>query len=199
MLFQYYIEFFNALCVLQGLRDGSPLIAPQGFPCVIKKGLIMIQLLIFTLTALLISLLFSRKKTSAGMKMGLKMFMNLLPPFLTVLIAVSFVLAMLPREVLEKLLGADSGIGGFFIAAGLGSIALIPGFIAFPLSAVLLKNGVSYPVISVFITTLMMVGVVTLPIEKKYFGWKVAIARNGLSFIGALITGAGMALLWGLV
>lgn len=156
----------------------------------------MIQLLFFTLTTIVISLLFSRKKTTAGIKMGMKMFMNVFPPFLSVLIAVSFVLTLLPKEVLEKLLGADSGIAGFFIAAGLGSIALIPGFVSYPLSAVLLKNGVSYPVISVFITTLMMVGIVTLPIEKKYFGWKIAIARNSLSFIGALIIGAGMAFIW---
>jgi len=159
----------------------------------------MIQLLIFTIFAMLISLLFNRKKTKAGIKMGTKMFLNLLPPFLTVLIAVSFVLALLPKEVLEKMLGADSGITGFFIAAGLGSVALIPGFISYPLASVLLKNGVSYPVISVFITTLMMVGIVTLPIERKFFGWRVAITRNVLSFIGALIIGAGMALIWGVI
>ena len=159
----------------------------------------MIPLLIFTIAAVLISLLFNRKKTIAGIKMGTKMFLNLLPPFLTVLIAVSFVLALLPKEVLEKMLGAGSGITGFIIAAGLGSVALIPGFISYPLASVLLKNGVSYPVISVFITTLMMVGVVTLPIERKFFGWRVAITRNVLSFIGALIIGAGMALIWGLI
>jgi len=159
----------------------------------------MIQLMIFTIAALLISLLFNRRKTKAGIKMGTRMFLNLLPPFLTVLIAVSFVLALLPKEVLEKILGADSGITGFFIAAGIGSVALIPGFISYPLASVLLKNGVSYPVISVFITTLMMVGIVTLPIERKFFGWRVAITRNVLSFIGALIIGAGMALIWGLI
>ena len=159
----------------------------------------MIQLLVFTIAAVLISLLLNKKKTTAGVKKGMKMFLNLLPPFITVLIAVSFVLAFLPKEVLQKLLGADSGIAGFFIAAGLGSIALIPGFIAYPLASVLLKNGVSYPVISVFITTLMMVGIVTLPIERKFFGWRVAITRNVLSFIGALIIGAGMALIWGLI
>jgi len=159
----------------------------------------MIQLLIFTIAAVMISFLFNRKKTKAGIKMGTKMFLNLLPPFLTVLIAVSFVLALLPKEVLEKMLGADSGITGFIIAAGLGSVALIPGFISYPLASVLLKNGVSYPVISVFFTTLMMVGVVTLPIERKFFGWRVAITRNVLSFIGALIIGAGMALIWGLI
>jgi hypothetical protein len=38
-------------------------------------------------------------------------------------------------------------------------------------------------------TTLMMVGVVTLPLEIKYFGKKVAISRNILNFIAAVIIG----------
>ena len=42
---------------------------------------------------------------------------------------------------------------------------------------------------SVFITTLMMVGIMTLPLEAKYFGLKVSIIRNVLSFFGALLVG----------
>jgi uncharacterized membrane protein YraQ (UPF0718 family) len=159
----------------------------------------MLELLIATILAVIVSLFFNRKKTLAGLKMGLRMFLNMLPPFITVLIGVSFVLALLPKETLIKLIGTESGLLGFAIAAILGSIALIPGFVSYPLSAVLLKNGVSYSVVFVFITTLMMVGIVTLPIEKKYFGWKVALMRNGLCFAGALVIGVLMSLLWGLL
>ena len=38
-------------------------------------------------------------------------------------------------------------------------------------------------------TTLMMVGVVTLPLETKYFGKKIAILRNVLNFAAAIIIG----------
>jgi len=62
--------------------------------------------------------------------------------------------------------------------------------VAFPLAALLLKSGVGYAVVAVFITTLMMVGVLTLPLEIRFFGRRVALLRNGLSFIGALIVGA---------
>jgi len=156
-------------------------------------------LFIATIIILLISLIFDRQKTWKALKIGFRMFMNLLPAFLAVLIGVALVLTLLPKETLEKWMGSGSGPLGFIIAAVLGSIALIPGFVAYPLSAVLLKNGVSYPVLSVFITTLMMVGIVTLPIEKKYFGWKIAISRNVLSFIGAIIIGTLMTLLWGVL
>jgi uncharacterized membrane protein YraQ (UPF0718 family) len=164
-----------------------------------KKLTFMPDLLIATFLAVIVSLLFNRKKTLAGLKMGLRMFLNMLPPFITVLIGVSFVLALLPKETLIKLMGAESGFLGFAIAAILGSIALIPGFVSYPLSAVLIKNGVSFSVVSVFITTLMMVGIVTLPLEKKYFGWRVTLMRNGLCFVGALVIGALMSLFWGLL
>jgi len=156
-------------------------------------------LLIFTLAAVILSFIANRKKTLEGLKMALNLFLNILPSFITVLIAVAFLLAFLPKEVLAKLLGEKSGAFGFVIAALLGSISLIPGLVAYPLSSVLLKNGASYPVIAVFITTLMMVGIVTLPLETKFFGFKVAFTRNLLSFIGALIIGLAIAFLWGFV
>jgi len=156
-------------------------------------------LLIFTLAAVILSFIANRKKTLEGLKMATNLFLNILPSFITVLIAVAFLLAFLPKEVLAKLLGEKSGAFGFVIAALLGSISLIPGIVAYPLSSVLLKNGASYPVIAVFITTLMMVGIVTLPVESKFFGFKVAFTRNLLSFIGALIIGLAIAFLWSFV
>jgi len=156
-------------------------------------------LFIFTLIAVILSFIANRKKTLQGLKMALNLFLNILPSFITVLIAVAFLLAFLPKEVLAKLLGEKSGAFGFVIAALLGSVSLIPGIVAYPLSSVLLKNGASYPVIAVFITTLMMVGIITLPVESKFFGFKVAFTRNLLSFIGALIIGLAIAFLWSFV
>jgi len=115
--------------------------------------------------------------------------LNLLPTLLIVLILVSVFLYLVPDKTIIKLLGAKSGVMGVVIAAAVGSIALIPAFIAFPLAKILLVKGVSYTVVAVFITTLIMVGVLTLPVEFKYFGKKAAIMRNVLSFLGAIIVG----------
>jgi len=41
-------------------------------------------------------------------------------------------------------------------------------------------------VLAAFTTTLMMVGILTFPIEKAYFGTKVTVVRNILSFFIAL-------------
>jgi uncharacterized membrane protein YraQ (UPF0718 family) len=149
----------------------------------------MIGLAVATVTVLVLSFLADRGRTLAGLKKGAKMFLNILPALLTVLILVSVFLYAVPAPVLTVWLGQGTGWAGVFSAALLGSISLIPGFIAFPLGAILVRNAVSYQVVAVFITTLMMVGILTLPLEAKYFGWKTSILRNALSFCGALLIG----------
>jgi len=146
-------------------------------------------LILFSVACLVLSLAVDQRKTFEGIKRGLKMFLNLLPALLIVLILVSVFLYLVPDKTIIKLLGAKSGVVGVAVAAAVGSIALIPAFIAFPLAKILLVKGVSYTVVAVFITTLIMVGVLTLPVEFKYFGKKAAIMRNVLSFFGAIIVG----------
>jgi uncharacterized membrane protein YraQ (UPF0718 family) len=67
------------------------------------------------------------------------------------------------------------------------------------MAGILIKSGVSYPIIAMFITTLMMVGVVTLPLEARFFGFKVALLRNILSFFGAVLVGVLIGIVWGLI
>ncbi|MBN2805863.1 MAG: hypothetical protein JXR22_04335 [Prolixibacteraceae bacterium] len=148
------------------------------------------KLLIFiTITCLIISFIFNRQKTWIGIRKGLKMFLNLAPTILMVLAAVSILLYFLPNELIVKHLGENAGTAGYAIAALVGSFALIPGFIAYPLAGALVKSGVGYPVIAVFITTLMMVGILTLPIEIKFFGLKTSLLRNMLFLMASLIIG----------
>jgi len=149
----------------------------------------MVFLISITLIAIIVSFLADRQKTYQGLLKGIRMFINILPALLNMLVFVSVLLYLVPNETIIRWLGKGSGIYGVAIAAVLGSISMIPGFIAFPLAGILRKGGVSYEVLAVFITTLMMVGVITLPLESKYFGIKVALLRNGLSFIGAVIIG----------
>jgi ABC-type multidrug transport system permease subunit len=60
---------------------------------------------------------------------------------------------------------------------------MIPGFVAFPTAALLLQGGAGYMQIGAFVSALMMVGIVTLPVEVKYFGKRLAILRNLFAFL----------------
>jgi len=137
----------------------------------------------------LISFFLDRRKTILGFKKGFKMFKNIVIPFLNILILVSLLLFIIPPQLITEYLGAGSGVVGFVIAAVVGSITLIPGFISYPIAAGLIKQGASYSTVAVFMTTLMMVGIVTLPLEIKYFGKKVAILRNVLNLFIAIVIG----------
>ena len=144
---------------------------------------------LFTGIVLILSLVLDKNKTVLGLKKGWKMLFNILHPFLNILILISVVLFFIPDTLIVHYLGANSGWFGFGIAAIVGSITLIPGFISYPLAATLLKQGATYGVVAVFMTTLMMVGIVTLPLEIKYFGKRAAILRNVFNFIAAIIIG----------
>jgi uncharacterized membrane protein YraQ (UPF0718 family) len=103
------------------------------------------------------------------------------------LVLVSVLLFVIPDTVISDYLGGDNKYIGILSASLLGSITLMPGFIAFPLCGILLERGVFYMVLSAFTTTLMMVGVLTYPIEREYFGIKVTVIRNTISFCIALV------------
>ena len=156
----------------------------------------MIPIIILTAVLTLISFVFNKKKTMKGIKKGIIMFLKILPTLLSVIIVVSVVLYFVSDEFLMEYLGKNAGVAAYFAAAIIGTISIIPGFIAYPLAGILVKTGISLSVISVFITTLKMVGVLTIPIEAKYFGLKIAILRNSLAFVGAIIVGAIMALVY---
>jgi len=153
-------------------------------------------LIVFVFVALAISFFADRQKTWIGIKKGLRMFLNLLPAIISVLIIVSIVLALLPKELIIDYLGEESGITGYIFAAISGSIALIPGIVAYPMAGMLVKSGVGYSVIAVFMTTLMMVGFFTLPIEIKFFGRKVSLLRNFFFFLAALLIGLFISLFY---
>ena len=136
-----------------------------------------------TILLLIVSYYKDKKKTKMALKKAWKAFENILPEFLTVIMFVGVLLAVLNPQVISKIIGNNSGWVGVILAAFVGAITLIPGFVAFPTAAMLLENGAGYMQIGAFVSTLMMVGIVTMPVEIKYFGKKLTILRNLFAFI----------------
>ena len=102
--------------------------------------------ILYGITILLLAVSFfkDKKKTKMSLKKAWKAFENILPEFLVVILLVGVLLAVLNPEVISKIIGSDSGWFGVALAAVVGSITLIPGFVAFPMAAMLLKGGAGY-------------------------------------------------------
>lgn len=144
-------------------------------------------LYIITICLLIFSYFKDKKKTMKALKKSLKAFENILPQFLGVIVLVGILLAVFNPEIISGIIGNRSGWLGVLISGIIGAITLIPGFVAFPTAAMLLENGAGYMQIAAFISTLMMVGVITLPVEIKYFGKRLAVLRNSIAFIFSFV------------
>lgn len=112
-----------------------------------------------------------------------KAFENILPQFIGIIVLIGIILAVLDPATISRVLGRESGWLGVVLAAVLGAVTLIPGFIAFPLAAMLMQSGAGAMQMGAFVSTLMMVGIVTAPAESRFFGWRMTILRNGLAFV----------------
>ena len=137
-----------------------------------------IALYVLMAVGLTASLAKSREKTLMALKKAWKSFENILPQFSVILLIIGMMLAILTPQQISGLIGSESGWLGVMIASVIGSITLVPAFVAFPLAAALLDNGAGYMQIAAFVSTLMMVGIVTLPVEISYFGKRASLVRN---------------------
>jgi uncharacterized membrane protein YraQ (UPF0718 family) len=151
--------------------------------------------LLYIGTALLLAISFmrDRAKTKKALMKAWKSLGNILPQFLVVILLVGVLLTVMDSDMILRIIGSDSGWLGVLLAAVVGAVTLIPGFVAFPTAAMLLQGGAGYMQIAAFISTLMMVGVVTLPVEISYFGKRLSVYRNvlafGFSFLVAYVIG----------
>ena len=133
------------------------------------------------------SLVKSKETTVDAMKKSRRMMGSMIGEIVAIIFMIGLVLTFIPPETIKTVLGTSSTYISTFFSALVGSVTLIPAFVAFPLVGSLVDVGASIVPAVAFLTTLTMVGIVTFPLEKKEFGIKFALIRNGLSFLFAII------------
>ena len=141
---------------------------------------------LFALGCLVFALIQDRSKTKQSLGVALKSLIKILPIVLIIIIIIGLLMAFVSPEQISRFIGEQTGFSGILSIAALGSVLPIPAIISFPLAASLLQSGASTTTIATFVTTLTMIGVLTLPLEIKALGKKMAFLRNGLSFIIAI-------------
>ncbi|MFD2671451.1 hypothetical protein [Marinicrinis sediminis] len=135
-----------------------------------------------------------RTKTKKALLQAWHMFRKIMPDVMAIMLFVGLSLAILSPSFISSFIGEQSGIAGTLYATVIGSFALIPGFVVFPLGETLVENGAGLPQVAAFMSSLMTVGIVTLPMEQKMFGRSFAYARN----VAAVLLSVFLAgLIWG--
>ncbi len=152
---------------------------------------------LITAVALLASFSHDRAKTVRALKTAAKRMLKIAPLFLTVMALYALVVTFFSQSVISRVIGAESGWSGMLSALIIGSVALMPGFVAFPLCALLREQGAPFFILAAFSMALMNVGILTFPLEQKFLGWRVALIRNLIGLLVALLCGLIMGLAFG--
>ncbi|MCG8499379.1 MAG: permease [Firmicutes bacterium] len=145
--------------------------------------------------ALVISLTKNKRRTLNAMKIARGMMGNMIGEIAAILFLIGLILTFIPPETIKSVLGQSDQFISTIVSAVVGSITLIPAFVAFPLVGSFVDIGAGIVPAVAFLTTLTMVGVVTFPLEKQEFGLKFAVTRNTLSFLFAVMIALAMGVL----
>ena len=139
----------------------------------------------------------SPQKTLTALKKAGRSCLNILPLFLGILICMGLLLAFVGEDSINAVIGRDSGILGILLSGVAGSILLVPAFAAYPAASELLRVTGAYAQITMLITTLMLVGIATIPLESKFFGLKATLLRNGMGLVYSFALALFMGILFG--
>ncbi|MEG1255751.1 permease [Clostridium sp.] len=149
----------------------------------------MTGVILYTLAfiLLIISFIKSKDKTIKAIKIAFKSFENIMPQFLGIIITVGILLSLIEPNTISKLIGSNSGFFGILTSSIIGSITMMPTFVAFSTGNSLLQSGAGYPQVGALISTLTMVGIMTFSLESRYMGKKAAFLRNFIAFLFAFV------------
>ncbi|GAA0727205.1 permease [Clostridium malenominatum] len=134
-----------------------------------------------------ISIRKDKKKTLNSVYMARSMMKNMVGEIIGVLFLIGLITTLIPPNTIRSFVNGSNTLISTVVSALVGSITLIPAFVAFPLVGSLVNMGVNIIPIVAFLTTLTMVGIVTFPLEKREFGVKFTLYRNLFSFLFAII------------
>lgn len=155
-------------------------------------GLTTIILIVGTIIAFLWSMIKNKEKTLQSLKTARGRFWNTATEIIGILALIGLILAAIPDSYIQAVLGGESITLSTIYGSIIGTITIIPAFVAFPLADSLVQSGAYLIAIAAFITTLTMVGFATMPIEIDHFGKRYTFIRNILSFAFALLIALGM-------
>lgn len=139
----------------------------------------------------------NKEKTKKALIKALKSIENIMPQFLAIIVIVGLMLAFVDTNTISKLIGNESGFLGVLFSSILGSIVMVPTFVAFSTANTLLNSGAGYTQVAALVSTLTFVGVMTFNLESKYIGKKAAFYRNLFAFLFSFVVAYFMGVMLG--
>lgn len=144
------------------------------------------------ITVALLVIAYSQKNGNhiLGLRLGIRMMMNLAPVVIAAFLMTGLMQAMIPERIITELLGARAGLKGLVIAVGAGIITPGGPFVSFPIAYSLLKSGASLGTTVCYITAWGFWGGGSLFYEAGIMGGRFLAIRFGLGIFMPILLGA---------
>ena len=123
------------------------------------------------------------KILSSGLKYGFNMLISLIPLLILAFLVAGLAQALIPREVIAKWLGAESGWRGIIFGCLAGAVTPGGPYVNFPIAAGLFHAGAGMGTVVAYITAWSLWSLSRLPLEVAMISPRFAVAR----FISTLI------------
>lgn len=150
-----------------------------------KRYSFFIILLIVTVIVTIFNKELGAKSFSIAYSSFIQM-VEVVPP---IMIMLGLMDVWVPRETMMKYMGDNSGVRGVSLAILIGSIAAGPMYAAFPFTKVLLKKGVKFSNIIIFMNAWCVTKISTLMFEFSSLGYKFTLSRLLINIPGVIIMG----------
>lgn len=112
-----------------------------------------------------------------GLKSAMTMIIQILPLLIFAFMVSGMVQILLPKELLSKWIGTESGFRGILIGSIAGGLAPGGPYVSLPIVAGLLKSGAGIGTMVAFLTGWSIWAVGRLPMEIGILGWKFTLIR----------------------
>lgn len=141
-------------------------------------------IVMFSLAAALVAVgYFKGHQHLAGLKVGGKMLVSVLPVLLSSFAVAGLAQVLIPREFIARWLSEASGMRGILIGTFAGAVSAPGGpYISFPLVAAIYQAGAGIGPVVAFITSWSILAVTRIPLEVALIGPRVTLIRLASTF-----------------
>ena len=141
------------------------------------------------LAVILVFLSYQKGVHIQGLKASGNMLLQIIPLLVFAFLIAGMIQFLIPREIISKWVGAESGFRGILIGTAMGSIAPGGPFVSMPLAAGMLRMGANIGTMVAFLTAWSLLAFTRMPMELGIMGWKFTLIRMACTFFFPPIAG----------
>lgn len=154
-----------------------------------KKFLKRYSLFIGTVFIMIILTLINKDMGINTLKLAKSSFVQMIEVLPPIMILLGLMDVWIPRERMIKYMGKDSGVKGIILAMLIGIIGAGPMYAAFPFTAVLIKKGVKFSNVIIFMNAWCVIKISTVLFEISSLGYNFTLLRLVINIPGVIIMG----------